>query len=249
MLLSKETFVLQRNLGRYCRTGKNAPETSIPEHTKEYRRLVFGVMKDTLKTAFPITRKLVGKKRWKKMAKNFVSEHDCQNPQVWKLPYEMYEFYVENKFPFRKTYEFINELMLFEWMDIEVFMMEDISSEVLKKEGNLHKDYLIANPEIKILPLKYPLHSKNIKKVSDKDAADYFALFVRNFESKKVKILDISYHFAEFLLLLNEQPQTFSDLKKHFIKYEKQENTLNEIIEDYIQFSLENNLILGFKNL
>lgn len=239
-----ETFALQVDFGAYCRTGTHAPETTNPENIKEYRRLVYGVIYDTLKNAFPLTRKLIGKKRWKKSVKHFTAEHFCQTPQLWKLPFEMYEFYVENDFPFKKKFEFIHELMLYEWLEIEIFMMEDLLPKTLEQSKEIPKDKFIINPEIKILPLKFPVHIKPVKEISESDSSNYFVLFVRNYETKKVEIHDISYHLAEMLMMLNEEPLDFLDLKKHFAKYEQDDEKLVEILEDYLQFSLKNKIIL-----
>jgi len=89
-LTKNKTFALQTDLGLYCRTGINQPKTSIQEHTFHYRRLVYNAVKDTLKTAYPLTRKLIGKERWKKSVAHFFENHKCETPQIWKLPVEFF---------------------------------------------------------------------------------------------------------------------------------------------------------------
>lgn len=242
-----KTFALQTDLGLYCRTGINEPKTSIQEHTFQYRRLVYNVIKDTLKTAFPITRKLIGKKRWEKSVAYFIKNHKCQTPQIWKLPLEFYEYYTNTNFPFKKEFPFLNDLLQYEWLEIDIFMMEDLPIENFKKEGNYKTDIFIPNPEIKILPIQYPFHLKKVKQISEEDKGQYFVTIHRDYYSKQVKFNDLSYPFVEMLLKINEQETTFSDLEKLLSKYETDNNKITKAVEEFINFALQNNLLLGIK--
>ena len=242
-----KTFDLQTDLGLYCRTGINEPETSIQEHTFQYRRLVYNVIKDTLKTAFPMTIELIGKKRWKKSVAYFFENHKCQTPQIWKLPFEFYEFYLNNNFPFKKKYPFILDLLHYEWLEIEVFMMEDLPIAKFNTQGDIRKDILIPNPEIKILPIQYPFHLKKVKQISEEDRGQYFVTIHRDFYSKQVKFNDFSYPFVEMLLTINEVETAFSDLEKLLLKYEKDGIKITNAVDEFLNFSLQNNILLGFK--
>lgn len=255
-LTKNKTFALQTDLGLYCRTGINQPKTSIQEHTFHYRRLVYNVVKDTLKNAYPITRKLIGKERWKKAVAHFFENHKCQTPQVWMLPKEFCDFYTENSFPFKKDFPFIKELLQYEWLEIEVFIMEDIPIEKFKVENSLKdnskdseqaKQILIPNPEIKILPLQYPIHIKKIKQIIEEDKSQYFVTIHRDYNTKQVKFNDLSYPFVEMLIKINEEDTTINDLKIIFSKYEKDISKIEIAINNFVAFAFQNNLLLGFK--
>lgn len=194
-----------------------------------------------------MTRALIGKKRWKKSVKHFFENHSCQTAQIWKLPFEFYGFYLQNELPFKKDFLFINELLHFEWLEIEVFMMEDLPINFFKMEGDLKKDILIPNPEIKILPLEYPIHVKKTREITAKDKGQYFVTLHRDYYDKQVKFNDFSYPFIEMLLLINEQETTFSDLNALFSKYETDTVKSEQSTAEFISFALQNNLILGFK--
>jgi hypothetical protein len=245
-LTPNKTFALQTDLALYCRTGKNEPETSIQEHTFHYRRLVYNIIKDTMKTAFPIARKLIGKKRWKKSVAYFFENHKCETPQVWRLPNEFCEFYEKNPFPFKKEFPFLKELLQYEWLEIEVFMMEDLPIENFNEEYSSKKDILVPNPEIKILPLQYPVHTKNVKQITEEDKGQYFVSVHRDYYTKQVKFNDLSFPLVEMLIKVNEDHTTIYDLKILFSKYEKDPQKADKIIDVFIDFALKNNLILGF---
>ncbi len=246
-LTKNKTFALQTDLGLYCRTGINQPKTSVQEHTFQYRRLVYNVIKDTLKNAFPLTRKLIEKERWKKTVAHFFENHKCQTPQVWMLPKEFCDYYTENPFPFKKEFPFIKELLQYEWLEIEVFMMEDLPLEKFKTETSSTEAVLIPNPEIKILPLQYPIHIKKIKEISEEDKSQYFVTIHRDYNTKQVKFNNLSYPFVEMLVQINEEDTTIDDLKKIFSKYENEATKVEIAVNDFLAFAFQNNLLLGFK--
>ncbi|PDS23827.1 HvfC/BufC N-terminal domain-containing protein [Flavobacterium branchiophilum] len=247
MTTKSHSFSLQMDLGNYCRTGVNQPETSIQEHTFQYRRLVFNVVKDTLKNAFPLTRKHVGKKRWKKMVSYFFENHQCQTPQVWKLPQEFCDYYEKNPLPFKKEFDFIQELLQYEWLEIEVFMMEDLPFEAFKTKSNSNQDIVVPNPEIRILPLSFPIHQKKIKKITKADKGQYFVAIHRNFETKQVSFHDLSYPVVALLLALHEKDTTTNDLIQTFTEYEKDIEKATTFVKDFIAFAQSKSMILGYK--
>jgi len=247
-LTPNKTFALQTDLGLYCRTGRDQPETSIQEHTFHYRRLVYNIIKDTMKTAFPIGRKLIGKKRWKKSVAHFFENHKCETPQIWKLPSEFCEFYEKNPFPFKKEFPFLKELLQYEWLEIDVFMMEDVPVEKFKTTRLSKKDILIPNREIRILPLQYPVHIKKIKQITQEDKEQYFVSIHRDYYTKQVKFNDLSFALVEMLIRINEEETSIFDLENLFSKYENDTGKTEKVIDTFIDFALRNNLILGFKN-
>ena len=242
-----KTFALQTDLGWYCRTGINQPVTSIETHTFQYRRLVYNAIKDTLKTAYPITRKLIGKKRWKKAVAHFFENHKCETPQIWRLPLEFCDYYTANQLPFKKDFPCIQELLRYEWLEIEVFMMEDLPVEKFKSITTSQNEVVVPNPEIKILPLQYPIHTKKIKQITEADKGQYFVTIHRDYYTKQVKFHDLSYPFVELLVILNEEETTINDLKTIFSKYETDSATITSAVDDFIAFAFQNNLILGCK--
>lgn len=246
-MFSSNTFALQQSLGFYCRTGLKEPQTSNQENTSQYRRIVFGVIKDTMKTAFPITRKFVGKKKWKKLVKHFFANHQCKTPQVWKLPLELCEFYTENPFPFKKKFPFLLELLQFEWLEIEIFMMEDAEIPEFVIEPTAKQKTIVGNPEIRVLGLQYPIHTKRAKEITEEDLGQYFVTIHRNIEDKQVYFNDMTYPFVEILVQISEGNTSFKDIEKIYSKYESNKTIIKKTIEEFVAFAIENNLILGYK--
>lgn len=243
-----KTFALQTELGNYCRTGLNEPKTSIQEHTFQYRRLVYNVVQDTLETAFPLAKKLIGEKRWEKATAFFFENHKCQTPQVWKLPREFAEFYAENAFPFKRNFDELATLLQYEWLEIEVFMMEDEPIQPFEKDRKTAEDWLVPNPEIRILPVLYPYHLKNIDEISEEDKRQYFVSIHRDFSTKQVHFSDLSYPYVEALIKINEDRISTDDLYELLGKYDEDTEKVQQFAEEFIAFALDKNIILGFQS-
>jgi hypothetical protein len=247
MLPSNHTYDQQKQLGVYCRTGKNKPVSEKPDNIEHYRRLVYNVVDDILVSAFPLAKNLLKDKNWDKAVSNFLEKHNCQTSQVWKLSAEFYEFYLNQPFPFKNKYPFLLDLLLFEYKEIEIYMMEDIPAEDFKLTGDLQKDFLVANPEIQILSLEYPVHTKKAKDIKAKDKSHYFVSLHRNYITKDVHFNDLSYPFVEIIAKINETDSRFEDAVNIYSKYENDEVLCNDTILSFIKFALDNNIILGYK--
>jgi hypothetical protein len=245
--MSNKTFSLQTDLALYCRTGLHEPPTSIPEHTFHYRRLVYNVIKDTLKGAFPITRKLVGKRRWKRMVMHFFEYHKCQTPQVWKLPQEFSDYYQQHDFPFKKKFPFLATLLQYEWLEIEVFMMEDLPVDQFSVEKKSEEDGIIPNPEIKILCTEYPIHLKNVKEITEEDKGQYFVSVHRDFYTKQIQFNDLSYPFVEIILKANEGCFSRKDFIELLAGYDSDRVKIIKLYQAFEQFALQNTIFLGYR--
>ncbi|MDQ1856004.1 MULTISPECIES: DUF2063 domain-containing protein [unclassified Chryseobacterium] len=242
-----KTSSLQKDLALYCRTGLLEPQTSIQEHTFHYRKLVYNVIKDTLKRAFPMTRELIGKRRWKKMVTHFFEHHQCQTPQVWKLPQEFSDYYQQHGFPFKKKFSFLVTLLQYEWLEIEVFMMEDWPIDEFGREKKSQENGIIPNPEIKILSTEYPIHLKNGKEITEEDRGQYFVSVHRDYYTKQIQFNDLSYPFVEIILKANEGCFSRKDFIELLAGYDNDREKIVKLYQDFEQFALQNTIFLGYR--
>ncbi|MFC2101833.1 DUF2063 domain-containing protein [Bacteroidota bacterium] len=212
MQLLDTTRAYQTNLASYCRTGNYIPIPGVnEEHVKHYRRLVYNVIDDTLKSAYPLTVNLLTPKEWSDTVQRFFQEHPCQSPQVWTMPKEFYTYLDETQPKLLKKYPFLLELIWFEWLEVELYMMPDKESEFVAK-GELDADLLVINPEHTLQSFSYPIHLKNAKYITLTDKGTYFLAMHRLPESGKVEFTDLSLFLVRMLEILGEQPMNVDDL-------------------------------------
>ena len=126
-LLYKETIIQQSRLAMYCRTGDLLPIKGLTDNrVQTYRRLVYNVIDDTLQSAFPLTYDLLTTEEWDEIVNLFFSNHACQSTSVWKMPFEFYQFIENSAGELKEKYKFLAELLLFEWTEIEIYMIRAI---------------------------------------------------------------------------------------------------------------------------
>jgi hypothetical protein len=248
MPLLESTRNHQSELAMFCRTGQYHPIPGVNEdHVVQYRKLVYNVVDDTLQSAFPLTRNLLSLKEWNKLVQDFFSSHACHSPQVWTMPKELWAWVVETPPSLLKKYQFLDELLWFEWLEVELFMMEDRSS-LHHPEGDLTKERLVLNPEHHLQHFTWPVHLKQAKHITPQDHGHYFLVMHREPATGKVIFTNLSPLLARMVELLAEAPLSMEEL----IRTTSSEfniipdQSLHDGVFDFITNSLSSALISGF---
>jgi uncharacterized protein len=200
MSLLKDTHEQQSLLAEYCRNG-NVPENLKgikSENLSNYRRLVFNIALDTLETAYPITYSFLEYDVWKDLCYNYFSEHKCQTPQVWRMPLEFYEYCVEKDIAGKLNFPFLNDLLLVEWLELDVHTMDDIAYPDFTEKGEWFNSKIAINPEYRLIKLSYPAHTTAPTSMTGKEG-NYFLLVYREKESGNVQFVDLSIFYAYLL--------------------------------------------------
>ncbi len=192
MQLLKDTYEQQAKLAEYCRNGVVPDLKGVKyENLGQYRRLVFNIASDILETAYPITYSFLPKETWEKLVFDYFVEHKCQTTQVWRMPLEFYDYCVEKNIQEQLNLPFLNDLLYFEWLELEVHTMEDITYPKFTSEGDWFNDKIAVNPEFKLIKLSYPVHTTAPTELEGKEGT-YFLFIYREKESGNVQFMDLS---------------------------------------------------------
>jgi len=249
-MLTSETIKYQESLANYCRTGKgNKIAGAIEKRLHHYRRLVFNVVKNTLSQAYPISEKVLGNEVWHNLADTFFRYHNCQAPQLWKLPFEFYEYISKNNFAQKLKLPWLNDLLFFEWIEIEMHTMPDEKQDDFTEKGNLFKDLLIVNKEYRLINLKYPVHILPVNEAGRKKG-EYYVLVFREPGTGRVKFINLSVLNAIiFESLANKTfiEKIISDIKASF--HMQDETRIKNHISGFINDLMAQKAILGYRNI
>jgi len=188
--------------------------TSFPERLPHYRRLVFNVFFDSLSRAFPIAKSMLGDALWQELIEDYMRNHDSSSPQVWKMPLEFFEFICEKGYADTLNKPWLNDLLYFEWIEIEVHTMPDITIPNCRPDGDILKDRLVLNPEHRLIHLRYPVHRINCEK-NDILQGDYFLIVYRHPEDLNVRFLEVSAMLAVVLEMLRAEPLSLEEIIYH----------------------------------
>lgn len=212
MYLNVTTKEIQSSLAEYCRTGEfRSIAGTNSDRLTHYRRLVYNIIHDSLQSAYPLTFKLLTEEEWEQLVHEFFTKHPCQSPQVWWMPREFYEYIVENGLQIISKYPFLPDLLEMEWLEVELFMMEDIHID-FRMDQDKSKEKLILNPEHRLVRFDYPVHLKKASDINPPDKGNYFLIMHREPATGKVLFTDISVFFARLIENLQPGPLPVDDL-------------------------------------
>ena len=113
-------------------------------------------------------------------------------------------------FPFNPTKQ-LNDLLKFEWEEMEMYNIEDIPYPEFKLQGNIIQNVLAINPEFKLLALKYPVHLEKPFLAQQKEG-NYFVLLFREQESGNIQFVDLSIWFAFVIEQIHQNKKNIAEL-------------------------------------
>ena len=190
---AKKTEQIQDELALYCRQHEVSSIPGVREDRLDhYRRLMYNIMEDALVSAYPICRSILVDSQWYSLVDDFVRNHGCKHPQLFRMPEELIEFVRANDYTEKLQIPYLIDLLLFEWIEIEVHTMPDHEVE-LKSNEDLWGSSIVFSPYMKLIQLDYPVHLlKN--QVDSFREGEYFYLVYRE-QSGTVQYLTIN-HFS-----------------------------------------------------
>ncbi len=250
MYLNQYTEAQQNNFASFCKTNIPQPIDGLTENRiHHYRRLIRGVIDDSLRSAYPITENLLEANEWKHLVDDFVAKHKSQSPQIWQMPYEFYEFIDENRFEVKIKYPYLMDLLLFEWKEIELYMMEDKNDDIKDLSLSIYNhSRIVINREYEILHLSFPVHLKSPNSISMADKGIYYVLMFR--ANDKVQFFDLSPFFVWLIYEIEKNNFTVEQLIKKSEEANKNISCkmIKENLLKFIYTMHSKGFILGFEN-
>lgn len=243
-------FKHQSALAAYCRTGTFQPIPGVdPDRAFFYRQLVFNVIDDMVRGAYPLTYDLVSEQDWSAAVHDFFSNSPCMSPQVWSMPKEFQDYLLNTHHPLIRQYPVLNSLLPFEWLELELFMMEDLN---LPENGQerLIDDQLVINPEHRFLHLLFPVHRKKAELIHPDEQGNYYLAAHRKPDDGNVIFTDLSPAMVRLLEYLSHQSMSFIQLiccfEEEFqmaLRADEKEN-----IKNFFEEAIKTQLILQFQS-
>lgn len=248
MRIRTDTYQQQSDLAKYCRTNILADSLRVrKDRVHHYRRLVYNVVDESLIAAYPLLNNLLSEIEWDGMVTDFFATFACQSTQIWKMPGEFYKYIESTDLALKVIYPHLVDLIYFEWIEVEMFMMEDLEYPSFETNGDWLNDKIAVNPEHKIIQLNFPVHIKKAQSIADTDRDEYFLLVYREKETGKVQFTDISAMFA--LLIENiVKGMTLNEILMELKPILKFENTdqLTDKIFPFLESLKKKGLLIGF---
>lgn len=208
-----------------CRTGIADPSLDIkPERAQIYHNLFKNHVNETLLLAYPITRHLLHPKKWTALVDAFVKEGISASPFLWQMPKFFLEFVKRMQLKKELKIPYLDDLLDFEWLEIDLFMTPDLPVPEYDLKGNVMHAPLCLNPENAFATYQYPVYEKGFS--SKKLKRGIYPIFsFRHPKTHQARFIAISQFFFYVLQELKKYPQPGKGLVVRAAKLFKIEDT------------------------
>ncbi|MBB63861.1 MAG: hypothetical protein CMO81_02235 [Waddliaceae bacterium] len=231
----------------YCRSGENIEKVPISEDKAElYRELSCNIVFEALNTAYPIAKRSLGHEQWDKLIRRFYAEAPSPSPHLWYMPKALIDYVEKHQIPEKVSAPYLLDLLHFEWLEIEVYMMPDQAVPLYTKIGDLLENGLVLNREHILSRFTYPVFRK--KKDCLTEAANYFLITYRHPETLQVHYFEVPPVYVALVELLKQDNYTGKQVLEFLIEHYKVQSADSFMDSGYqfLKTLMKENLILGF---
>lgn len=197
----------QRKFTAHIRDPRAAdrPKGVPARRMKVYNELIYNNLEGFLLACFPVCRKILGKRRWERLMRIFLRDHECHTPYFRQIPEEFLKFLqggwvLPEDFP-----AFLPELAHYEWVELELDTSDrDAHLPTHDPEGDLLAGRPLLNPVMRVLAYRWPVHRLSPRfKPNEPPAQPTFTLAYRG-NDHRVRFILINSATARLLTLLQE---------------------------------------------
>ena len=200
--------VFQRDFGRYLRAPRpGMPPGGLPAaRARVYRELLFNNLRGFIDACFPISRALLGERRWARLLRRFFADWRSQTPMFTDISRDFVSWLAtaekSEALPVRLP-AYLIELAHYEWAELAVDIMPTaVASEICS--GDLMQGRPVVAPAHMLLAYRWPVHRIGLSFRPRKPAASTVQLIVFRDRDDTVQFAEINSLTARLLALLAE---------------------------------------------
>jgi len=159
--LESNLATLQEDFTRHLRDPERVPAPAglSPRRVTVYRELVFENIFSLLSNFFPVLSSLFVETQWRALVAEFIRDFKAETPYFPQLGQEFIFFLAERAAKVEGK-PFLLELAHYEAMELELYLSEELSGEVLSAD-DLHMGALCLSPLAMPLSYHFPVHQIN----------------------------------------------------------------------------------------
>lgn len=195
--------------------GVRRPQGAQARRMRVYNELLYNNVEGFLLACFPVSRDILGKRRWARLTRAFFRDHVSHSPYFRQIPEEFLRFLRDECQPTPEIPDFLPELAHYEWVELALETSNrDAKTPAFIPDGDLLTGRPLLNPVTMILAYRYPVHrlSRSRQPASPPDLPTFILAF-RTADTLEIRFQAISALAAQLLnLLLTEPPACGRDL-------------------------------------
>lgn len=168
-----------------------------------YTEIVFNNMEATLAACFPVSKKIVGVRRWQRLVRAFLAEHRCATPWFRQIPEEFLRWLETTPLAIAGLPAFIGSLAHYEWVELAV-AVADVEAEAADAGGDLLQGRPVLAAALSLLEYPYPVHHFSPRFKPLQPAVEPTRLLVFRDKEDAVRFVEINAVTARLVQLLRE---------------------------------------------
>jgi hypothetical protein len=156
------------------------PAGANVQRMKVYEELLWNNLEGFLLSCFPVCRKVLGKRRWEHLARDFFRDHASHSPFFRQIPEEFLR-YLQDEWTRPDDYpEFLPELAHYEWVELALDTSDkSVDPAGYDATGDLLTGRPMLNPVLRVLAYRWPVQRLSPRYRPDHapDAATFLVAF------------------------------------------------------------------------
>lgn len=166
-----------------------------------YAEIVFNNMDETLSACFPVCRKVLGARRWKRLVRDFLAQHRCATPWFRQIPEELLRWLETVPDAIQDLPPFLASLAHYEWIELAV-AVADVAAPAFDPEGDLLQGRPALAPSLALLEYPWPVHRIAPRFKPTQSSAEPTRLLVYRDQQDEVHFIELNAVSARLLALL-----------------------------------------------
>jgi uncharacterized protein len=171
-----------------------------------YRKLVYKNLENFLLSCFPVLREVLGERRWARLVRGFLANHQSSSPFFHEIPGEFVQF-LQQEGSIPDAYpKFVLELAHYEWVELALSIATgQPDRELIDPEGSMLEGRPVLNSVLANLSYAWPVH--RIAPRTPVPSADTYLLVFRD-AFDEVKFIEINAFTSRLIQLLEPTART-----------------------------------------
>ena len=193
------------------------PKGAAVRRMKVYEDLLYNNLEGFLLACFPVSRDILGVRRWNRLVRAFFRDHANHTPYFRQIPEEFLK-YLQDEWERPEDFPaFLPELAHYEWVELELDTSDkDRDLPGHDPEGDLLAGRPLPNPVMRVLAYRWPVQRLSRRyKPAESPAEPTFLMAWRD-AGLEIRFSLLNPAAARLLVLLQEDPElTGRDALRH----------------------------------
>lgn len=196
----------QLEFTRHIRDPKANPRPAgVPaRRMKVYNELLFNNLDGFLLACFPVLRRILGKRKWTALVRDFFAEHRCHTPFFRQIPDEFIQYLRTERGEHESDPPFLRELAHYEWIELVLSVSNQEAPAGIDPQGDLLNGVPALNPVLSLLEYTYPVHRIGPRFKPASPSPEPTLLLVFRNADYTVRFIHLNSVSARLLALLHE---------------------------------------------